>query len=107
PRSARLQRRHASSPFSPYTTRFRSPLIFIITASFPTGVLVPAPPGGTGFSIPVSRGRLKFHPGSSRSILENPGIEKGGFPVPLPDRKSTRLNSSHVKRSYAVFCLKR
>src|SRR5690606_40836975 len=23
---------------------------------------------------------------------------------PLPDRKSTRLNSSHVKISYAVFC---
>src|SRR5690606_41528064 len=23
-----------------------------------------------------------------------------------PDRKSTRLNSSHVKTSYAVFCLK-
>src|SRR5690606_41935350 len=26
---------------------------------------------------------------------------------PLPDRKSTRLNSSHVKISYAVFCLKK
>src|SRR5690606_41499765 len=25
---------------------------------------------------------------------------------PDPDRKSTRLNSSHVKISYAVFCLK-
>src|SRR5690606_18800502 len=25
---------------------------------------------------------------------------------PGPDRKSTRLNSSHVKISYAVFCLK-
>src|SRR5690606_40508375 len=25
---------------------------------------------------------------------------------PLRDRKSTRLNSSHVKISYAVFCLK-
>src|SRR5207302_8394902 len=25
----------------------------------------------------------------------------------LPDRKSTRLNSSHVKISYAVFCLKK
>src|SRR5690606_39630115 len=25
-------------------------------------------------------------------------------PAPLPDRKSTRLNSSHVKISYAVFC---
>src|SRR5690606_39854979 len=27
--------------------------------------------------------------------------------VPRPDRKSTRLNSSHVKISYAVFCLKK
>src|SRR5690606_42077419 len=26
---------------------------------------------------------------------------------PAPDRKSTRLNSSHVKISYAVFCLKK
>src|SRR5690606_40771322 len=26
---------------------------------------------------------------------------------PLKDRKSTRLNSSHVKISYAVFCLKK
>src|SRR5690606_41417976 len=26
---------------------------------------------------------------------------------PLSDRKSTRLNSSHVKNSYAVFCLKK
>src|SRR5690349_23704237 len=27
--------------------------------------------------------------------------------VPAPDRKSTRLNSSHVEISYAVFCLKK
>src|SRR5690606_39898742 len=27
--------------------------------------------------------------------------------VPARDRKSTRLNSSHVKISYAVFCLKK
>src|SRR5690606_40778195 len=26
---------------------------------------------------------------------------------PVADRKSTRLNSSHVKISYAVFCLKK
>src|SRR5215813_8889683 len=26
---------------------------------------------------------------------------------PLQDRKSTRLNSSHVRNSYAVFCLKK
>src|SRR5690606_41449019 len=30
----------------------------------------------------------------------------GGLPS-LTDRKSTRLNSSHVKISYAVFCLKK
>src|SRR5690606_26479760 len=29
-----------------------------------------------------------------------------GVPARLQDRKSTRLNSSHVKISYAVFCLK-
>src|SRR5690606_39675790 len=29
------------------------------------------------------------------------------FYLPPPDRKSTRLNSSHVKSSYAVFCLKK
>src|SRR5437868_12219207 len=28
-------------------------------------------------------------------------------PVRQPDRKSTRLNSSHVSISYAVFCLKK
>src|SRR5690554_7572576 len=27
--------------------------------------------------------------------------------IPLSDRKSTRLNSSHVRISYAVFCLKK
>src|SRR5690606_41668956 len=30
-----------------------------------------------------------------------------GAPEPSGDRKSTRLNSSHVKISYAVFCLKK
>src|SRR5690606_41036006 len=29
------------------------------------------------------------------------------LPVCYKDRKSTRLNSSHVKISYAVFCLKK
>src|SRR6266403_3344011 len=29
------------------------------------------------------------------------------FPVSSEDRKSTRLNSSHVESSYAVFCLKK
>src|SRR5690606_39918935 len=29
------------------------------------------------------------------------------YPLGVLDRKSTRLNSSHVKISYAVFCLKK
>src|SRR5690554_6744379 len=37
-------------------------------------------------------------------------LEKHGLLARLPksgDRKSTRLNSSHVRISYAVFCLKK
>src|SRR5690606_41733726 len=34
-----------------------------------------------------------------------PGVWPAGRASPKPDRKSTRLNSSHVKISYAVFCL--
>src|SRR2546427_9122606 len=30
-----------------------------------------------------------------------------GLQVPMQDRKSTRLNSSHSQISYAVFCLKK
>src|SRR5262245_910138 len=32
--------------------------------------------------------------------------DEGYGPRPVPDRKSTRLNSSHLGISYAVFCLK-
>src|SRR5690606_41805470 len=44
--------------------------------------------------------------GSTRPTVERviAGLEAGEFRV---DRKSTRLNSSHVKSSYAVFCLKK
>src|SRR5690625_6250739 len=34
-------------------------------------------------------------------------IRHGVREVPFRDRKSTRLNSSHVAISYAVFCLKK
>src|SRR5256885_13229399 len=32
---------------------------------------------------------------------------EGGVPLDFEDRKSTRLNSSHLVISYAVFCLKK
>src|SRR5436190_5447219 len=34
-------------------------------------------------------------------------LGKKDYPLPKPDRKSTRLNSSHTVISYAVFCLKK
>src|SRR5690554_7656969 len=37
-----------------------------------------------------------------------PAVQDGLYLVPrVIDRKSTRLNSSHVRISYAVFCLKK
>src|SRR5690625_6528464 len=37
---------------------------------------------------------------------ETPMLRRLGGRTPSADRKSTRLNSSHVAISYAVFCLK-
>src|SRR5439155_22648132 len=44
-----------------------------------------------------------------RHLREEPAGGAGrGSKMPVPsDRKSTRLNSSHVAISYAVFCLKK
>src|SRR3712207_8746444 len=38
---------------------------------------------------------------------QSPAAVVGGGEWPHPDRKSTRLNSSHANISYAVFCLKK
>src|SRR6266446_7057625 len=55
-------------------------------------------------------GRLADQLGGLLGALEVAGVEAGepvmGQPPPQ-DRKSTRLNSSHLVISYAVFCLKK
>src|SRR5947207_12557293 len=38
---------------------------------------------------------------------DEPSISQNNSSIPLEDRKSTRLNSSHTVISYAVFCLKK
>src|SRR3989442_6010800 len=59
---------------------------------------------------------FRSHPDNSITVVDNGrGIpvdlhkteKKPGMPRPLSDRKSTRLNSSHVRISYAVFFLKK
>src|SRR6266403_4973758 len=48
-------------------------------------------------------------PGSKARLVELSGqvLTRSCAPVAQADRKSTRLNSSHVEISYAVFCLKK
>src|SRR5207249_8357544 len=44
---------------------------------------------------------------SSTPLVTLPHLQKVPYDVLKEDRKSTRLNSSHVSISYAVFCLKK
>src|SRR3989442_6186043 len=54
-------------------------------------------------ALPIS-GTRSF--GAGLELIAH-GHEREGREVLAADRKSTRLNSSHVRISYAVFCLKK
>src|SRR5262245_64639019 len=82
-----MQRRPSRSTLFPYTTLFRSRQI---------------EPRGCGAIADRSR-RNRGDDELHRSAAE--GRFRAG--VLHPDRKSTRLNSSHLGISYAVFCLKK
>src|SRR5256885_10897294 len=45
--------------------------------------------------------------GTYRVLAQVQGLAEGKSEVQTVDRKSTRLNSSHLVISYAVFCLKK
>src|SRR2546426_6752138 len=57
------------------------------------------------------RARVAAEPFDGRRITVSIGVAEcpahGDTPETLIDRKSTRLNSSHLVISYAVFCLKK
>src|SRR5690606_41806031 len=102
-----LRRRRPRSTLFPYTTLFRSNML---------NMQVDA-----GFKMPIPKTKhsfLEFAPnimdgGMTLSVYMdvedlkaiNVGIGDGNYLPDGRDRKSTRLNSSHVKISYAVFCL--
>src|SRR3712207_3630736 len=50
---------------------------------------------------------LVRHRGEEDDFEENAFIRRMRKILPIRDRKSTRLNSSHANISYAVFCLKK
>src|SRR5438067_9977570 len=77
-------RRPPRSTLFPYTTLFRSGFV----------------PGGRQRAVRVA---------ASVAVLSRDRRSRrpGRYDTEHPDRKSTRLNSSHVSISYAVFCLKK
>src|SRR5690349_23690355 len=81
-------RRPPRSTLFPYTTLFRSIL--------------------AGEPLPVfNRGKMIRDFTYVDDIVEGVVRVIDRPAAPDPDRKSTRLNSSHVEISYAVFCLKK
>src|SRR3712207_8056929 len=93
-------RRPPRSTLFPYTTLFRS-----------RGHGLGAEAGrglGQGAVPPTQVGGAEGRGGPAAQGGEDKGIERAFDGAPgLADRKSTRLNSSHAKLSYAVFCLKK
>src|SRR5690349_22397684 len=93
-----------TSTLLPYTTLFRSKHCAATRCARARELSLPRPPPPTraaGGHRPVSTNRPRPR-GAPRSHPSRP--RKLGEPR---DRKSTRLNSSHVEISYAVFCLKK
>src|SRR5436309_9218520 len=74
-------------------------------------LMIRRPPRSTLFPYTTlfrSDGGAVVHGASERRLAFGELVaEAAKLPVPGEDRKSTRLNSSHVKISYAVFCLKK
>src|SRR5690606_40093387 len=96
-------RRPAISPLFPYTNAL--PIY---------DLRQPVHPRAAGPGAVFGRAR-PLVPEPVRLRDAHPADAGGGQRPPVPgrraalagDRKSTRLNSSHVKTSYAVFCLKK
>src|SRR5256885_5335327 len=85
-------RRPPRSTLFPYTTLFRSPDVEV------------AEHGEAGGD--AAGGGIGEHRDIGQLFVVEPG-EGGRYFRKLQDRKSTRLNSSHLVISYAVFCLKK
>src|SRR5687768_18010384 len=98
-------RRPPRSTLFPYTTLFRSPTW--IRRSPATEQARPCRP--TGRRRPVAAFSVDGEQPAAIAALVGAAVpgEVVVRETELPDRKSTRLNSSHGYISYAVFCLKK
>src|SRR3712207_8075580 len=94
-------RRPPRSTLFPYTTLFRSVCGCETPAPLHDIAVLQPPPHEAAEPIAA-------HSEELGAGVERPAIEAAcRHPPSDPDRKSTRLNSSHANISYAVFCLKK
>src|SRR5256885_11403239 len=100
-------RRPPRSTLFPYTTLFRSQHYIRDHFAIPSPPTYLAIGGLVANPLRFSVDELRALP--SRSLLVTLECAGNGraYLEPPADRKSTRLNSSHLVISYAVFCLKK
>src|SRR5690606_42000857 len=92
-----LIRRSPPPTLLPYTTLFRSLLSIALHNLLDNAI-------GHGRAQGRVDVTVQAGPDGVAVVVDDDGP---GMPAGQADRKSTRLNSSHVKTSYAVFCLKK
>src|SRR5690606_42136853 len=99
-----MLRPQPSAPLFPYTTLFRSRHCTVGVAGAP----IKAPARGPSALLRAQELARVGHPAvlPDLEVDVGAGAAAGAAGPGDLDRKSTRLNSSHVKISYAVFCLK-
>src|SRR5436309_12722762 len=100
-------RRPPTSTLFPYTTLFRS-FIDLVGSTALSQRLDPEDMRDVirAFQRTVSAEIVRYE-GKVAKLMGDGVLAYFGWPRAHEDRKSTRLNSSHVKISYAVFCLKK
>src|SRR5439155_23904438 len=89
-----------TTEFYPLSLHDALPIFDLVTVLAP----VNAPSGGYVVYEDTRRAAAGRRLNRTLDALHEAGISAHGLVV---DRKSTRLNSSHVAISYAVFCLKK
>src|SRR5690349_22698607 len=101
-----MLRRPPRSTLFPYTTLFRSEYVAPDGTSGPLKLHAIDVANDLAV-VQLDRANLPHLTFDERAVKG--ALPKGErlFAMGNPDRKSTRLNSSHVEISYAVFCLKK
>src|SRR5699024_12372959 len=87
-----------------FPTRRSSDLKSGIAKAAGTAAAIGAPGIGGAIGTLGSRAAMKAAAGSGAKIIGGKALRTG---TGSGDRKSTRLNSSHVSISYAVFCFEK